>query len=205
MSECTYRSDADEQQFEMLLPFFVTGVLDPADALFVKDYLQTRPAAQKSLRFVVALHHAVKVTGEERDPAVGLHRLVLALQTAAPLPWPKRLWLKLRQIKPGFPVILGLVLLGGQGAYYLAETTGLISTTLFQSAPVDPQVVVTLRQDADMVAVAAVVERLGGKIVESSAGSEAGKIMIKAVNRSKIPALIDGLMESGLVAEVVLL
>jgi hypothetical protein len=205
MSEYRQHGPAEDQQFEALLPFFVTGALTPAEALLVNNYLQAHPGAQKSVDWVTVLQRVVKTTGMQRDPAIGLHRLLAALPPTASYTWPKRLWLKVRRIKPGFPLILGLTLLGGQGAYYLAKNTGLISTTTFQPAPVEAQVIVTLHQDADMVAVAAVVERLGGKVVASPAGSEAGKMVIKVLNRSKIPAMMDGLMESGLVAEAALL
>lgn len=57
----------------------------------------------------------------------------------------------------------------------------------------------TLKAGANAAVLAAIVQRYGGRIVHSSKLLDVEKVFVNVVDKTRLPALIDALMDAGLI------
>lgn len=69
----------DAQRFQQLLPFYITRQLSASDQDFVDGYLVQNPASQDALHFTEQLSQVVRRIGVERQPDLGLQKLLNSL------------------------------------------------------------------------------------------------------------------------------
>lgn len=196
--------DQDKQRFEQLLPFFITRQLGETDRFFVETYLARHPDAHHALKFTERLGRIVRDTGAGRNADQALQRLLANYQPRRSLR--QRLLAKLRALGISPPVALALFLLLGQGAGYGIYKLGLSGTSAATvAAPVRADLTITLKRGAEMSAVIGILDRFGASIVHSDLAGDAGKLLISIIDQSRIQALIDALMEVGLIESVAVL
>ncbi|MFM8761264.1 MAG: hypothetical protein ACKOD7_06990 [Polynucleobacter victoriensis] len=196
----------DQSRFHQLLPFYVTGQLSLEDKLFVEDYIAAHPDAKKAVSFTQKLSKIVRSTGANRNPDQALNRLLADFQPRKKLSLVKRLLAKLRSLGISPPLAIALLVIVGQGVGYTAHQLNWFSSSTEVSAlHATPHVSLTIKDGADLAATTSIIEKFGGQIVNSPAVVNAEKIFVSIMDKTKIPALIDTLMDAGLIESALIL
>lgn len=190
----------EHARFEQLLPFYVTNQLSDADRGFIQAYVATNPTAKKALQFTERLNRIVSSTGANRDTELALSRLLTDSAGRKRLSLRKRLILKLRALGISPPLAIALLVIVGQGIGYAAHKMNLFGVARESViSPAEADLSITLKRSADLAAVATILERFGATIVHSSTVGDAQKIFISIIDKTRIQALIDAIMELGIV------
>ncbi len=196
----------DKARFEALLPFYVTRRLQDADMLFVQTYVVQNPEARKALVFTERLGKIIRETGAHRNPDQALQRLLGHIQPGRRLSLRQRILAKLRTFGISTPLAVAFLVILGQGIGYGAYKMGLFSqteTTL--TAPAKGDLRITLKRGSEIAAVVAVLDRFGAQIVHSDMATQGAKLIVSIVDKTQIQALIDALLEIGLIESVAVL
>ena len=196
----------DQHRFEQLLPFYITNNLSTEDKAFVLSYIASNPDARKAVQFTEQLSKIVRNTGTNRNPNAALTRLLANFQPRKRLSLIKRLLEKLKSLGISPPLALALLLILGQGIGYTAHKMNWFADpneSILSNA--SPHLSVTVKTGADAGAIAIIIEKFGGQITHSTAVSNVEKIFISIMDKTKIQALIDALMDAGLIESAALL
>lgn len=196
----------EQSRFERLLPFYVTNKLSEEDKAFVNAYAATNSDARKAIRFTERLSHIVRNTGAHRNPDAALSRLLADYKPRERMSIIKRLLAKLRSFGISPPLAIALVIIIGQGIGYAAHK--IYSNTRSQSnlnAPAQSQLSITIKNGTELGAVAVIIEQFGGRIVHSTTTNSLEKLFISIMDKTKIQALIDALMDAGLIETAAIL
>lgn len=205
MSDSTLHN-ANQQRFEQLLPFYVTNKLSDNDLIFVQTYIAQNDDAKKAVHFTQALSQIVRDTGTRRNPDAALNRLLADFKPRQRMSLLKRLLAKLRSLGISPPLALALLVIVGQGVGYAAHKMNWFGSPKASAvSPVDADFSMTLKRGADMGAIATILDKFGGHIVHSTAGSQLEKVFISVVDKTRIQQLIDALMELGIVDSIAVL
>lgn len=73
---------SEDQRFQQLLPFYVSGTIAAADRDFVDAYLADNPSSQNALYFTEQLSRVVRSIGVNRNPDGALEKLLHDLKPA---------------------------------------------------------------------------------------------------------------------------
>ena len=196
----------DQSRFHQLLPFYVTRQLSLEDKLFVEDYIAAHPDAKQAVTFTEKLSKIVRSTGANRNPDKALNRLLADFQPRKKLSLFKRLLAKLRSLGISPPLAVALLVIVGQGVGYTAHQLNWFkSSTEVIALQTAPHISITIKDGADLAATASIIERFGGQIVNSPVLANAEKIFVSIMDKTKIPALIDTLMDAGLIESALIL
>ena len=116
---------------------------------------------------------------------------------ASPL---KRLLAKLKSLGISPPLAIALLVIVGQGIGYTAHKMNWFpghKESVLSNAT--PHLSVNVKRGADAGALAVIIEQFGGKIVHSTSANEMQRIFINLVEKTRIQALIDALMDAGFI------
>lgn len=196
----------EHHRFEQLLPFYINNKLSAEDTAFVRSYIASNPDAKKAVHFTEQLSRIVRNTGANRNPDAALTRLLANFQPRKRASLFKRLLEKLKSLGISPPLALALLVIVGQGIGYTAHKMNWFSgseESILSNA--SPHLSVTVKKGADAGALAVIIEKFGGQIVHSSAGSNVEKIFISIMDKTKIQGLIDALMDAGLIESAAVL
>lgn len=190
----------DRLRFEELLPFYITGTLSGADQSFMQSFISMNPSARQAMNFTIELGRIIRNTGMMRNPNLTLNRL-LANFNASRKTDSKGVLSKLRSagLKSSPPLIIAIVILGGQAVNYAMkqfdhqEVTGAATT---QGAA---RVAVTLKAGTDAGALAVIAKEFGGRIVHTSTVENVSKFFVEIADRTQLQAFVDALVGSGFV------
>ncbi len=197
---------SDQHRFEQLLPFYITNRLSTEDKAFVQQYISSNPEAKKAVQFTEQLSRIVRNTGANRNPDAALTRLLADFEPRKKASLLKRLLAKLKSLGISPPLAIVLLVIVGQGVGYTAHKMNWFpgqQESIVSKAT--PNLSVDLKRGVDTGAVAVIVEQFGGKIVHSTAINDMQKIFINIMEKTRIQALIDALMEAGLIESAALL
>lgn len=190
----------DQSRFEELLPFYVTNRLSAEDKAFVEAYSAVNQDAKKAIQFTERLRKIIRNTGANRNPEAALSRLLADFKPRQRMSLIKRLLAKLRSLGISPPLAVALLVIIGQGIGYTAHKMNWFGNGQGSIvAPAESHLSVTIKNTADYGAIAVIIEQFGGRIVHSSAATEAEKIFINVMDKTKIQGLIDALMDAGLI------
>lgn len=184
-------------RFEKLLPFYVTGQISETDRSFMQRFISVTPSAQNALNFTLELGRIVRSTGILRDPSITLRNL-LAKFEALHQKDSNGAFAKLRSvgIKSSTPLIIAVVILGGQAVYYGYDK--LIRHQGTESAAQNTsRVAVTLKTGATAGSLAVIAEKFGGKIIHSADAEGVTKFFVELIDRTRLQAFIEALVDSG--------
>lgn len=193
-------SACEQTRFEQLLPFYVTNMLSDDDRAFVQSYIAVNPNARKAVQFTEQLRSIVRGTGVHRNPEAALNRLLGNYKPRQRANLFKRIVAKLRSLGISLPVAVALLFIVGQGGVYVAQKMGWFTTaTEAVTAYANAHLSVTAKEGADLGSLAVIVEQYGGRIVHSTPVAGIQKIFIELIDKTKIQALIDALIDAGLI------
>ncbi|BBU68674.1 hypothetical protein [Fluviibacter phosphoraccumulans] len=198
--------NTDQSRFEHFLPFYVTNKLSEEDKAFVNAYAAANSDAKKAIQFTEKLRHIIRNTGAHRNPDVALGRLLADYKTRERMSIIKRLLAKLRSLGISPPLAIALVIIIGQGIGYVAHE--IYSNARSQSnltSPAPSQLSITIKNGTELGTVAVIVEQFGGRIVHSTTTNSLEKLFISIMDKTKIQALIDALMDAGLIETAAIL
>lgn len=184
-------------RFEELLPFYVTGQISDTDRSFAQSFLSITPSAQNALNFTLELGRIVRSTGVLRDPSITLRNLLTKFEALHQREGGGALS-KLRSvgIKTSTPLIIAIVILGGQAVYYGYDKFVQHQRTE-NPAQNASRVAVTLKAGVNVGALSVIVEKFGGKIIHSASVEGVTKYFVEIIDNSRLTAFIDALIESG--------
>lgn len=199
-------SAQDRERFEELLPFYVTKQLSSEDCALVQSYMVANPEAANALKFTERVRQVVKSIGSDRDPEPALVRLLAEISSVRRPGLIRRLQGLLRSLRVSRPLALALIVGAGLAVGYAAYKTqvfGLIgqSQTIVDQA----QLSVTLKNGVAYGAAVIVIEQFGARVVHSATVEGAEKLMVTIMDQTRIQALIDALMETGLAEMAIIL
>lgn len=198
--------EPDRERFEHLLPFFITGQLNVADRAFMEGYVATHEGATAAIQFAEQLRTAVKRIGQDRDSEQTLIQITEKLGAAGRFGFAKRFFKQLLSWWVGFLIVFAILALVTKGVYYAAERIGWLKVSVESAAQYkDAHGGFTLRAGANVAAVAIIVEQYGGKVVYSSKMLGVEKVFINVVEKTRLPALIDALMDAGVIEAAAIL
>jgi hypothetical protein len=208
-----YKQIAPEsQRFEELLPFYLTGQLQPEDEQFVTLYLKEHPADQDALQFSRKMKGVVKATGEGRDLEASLQRLLAACQPEPRTGFFERLraWLGEMGLNPALAVALVVIVLQSTvGALYLysnrVEHNGI---TVAELKAQKPHARLLIASDVDAEPLLNVLHRFEARIIDSvhpAAGSKTYEVMIIIEQKMHLDPLVKDLSSKGLILKAELL
>lgn len=185
-------------RFEELLPFYVTGQISDADRSFMNSFISINPSAQSALNFTLELGRIVRSTGILRDPSVTLRNL-LAKFDALHQKNSGGALSKLRSasIKSSTPLIIAIVILGGQAVYYGYDKLIRHQSTE-TSAQNTSRVAITLKVGATVGSLAVIAEKFGGRIIHSADVDGITKFFVEIIDKTRLQAFLDALIDSGL-------
>lgn len=191
---------SERTRFEQLLPFYLANTLSDDDRAFVQSYSAVHPNARKAIEFTEHLRRIVRNTGAHRNPEAALNRLLGNYTPRQRANLIKRLLAKLRSLGISLPVAVALLFIVGQGGVVVAKKMGWFTTTTEAvTAYANAHLSVTAKQGVDMGAIAVILEQFGGRIVHSTAAVGVKKFFIELIDKTKIQALIDALIDAGLI------
>lgn len=196
---------ADHQRFETLLPFYVTAQLPPDDQAFMQQFINSNPSAQSAIDFVIELRRIVRTTGIQRDANIVLNSLLVkfeALHKKQGQDLPSKL--RALGIKTSLPLIIAIAILGGQLVNYAIDYFKPVDA-MSTSAEGTSRVSVTLKHGVDAGALAVIAEKFGGKIIHSAHVEGVTKFFVELVDKTRLQALIDALVDSGLIESAAIL
>ena len=194
-------ADAEREEIEMLLPWYVTDRLDPSDRAKVEAYLATHPDVAHQLDLVREERHET-VAGNEAlgwPSAAATERLMATLPAAHPGRG------ALRALKGGLQQIAGLFTAPTSGAVRWAavaaavliavQTVAIATLVSERSAPYrtasGPQagdgiaVLVTFADDAKATAISELLAEFDARIVDGPKAGGVYKIRLRTDDRSQ--------------------
>lgn len=199
-------TESDQERFAHLLPFYITGRLGVEDRAFMEGYVATHEGATAAIQFAEQLRTAVKRIGQDRDSEQTLIQITEKLGAAGRFGFAKRFVRKLFSWWVGFLIVFAILALITKGMYYAAERIGWLKVSVESAAQYkDAHGGFTLRAGANVAAVAIIVEQYGGKVVYSSKMLGVEKVFINVVEKTRLPALIDALMDAGVIEAAAIL
>ena len=199
-------SVADQNRFEQLLPFYISRALPAEELEFMRGYITAYPDALEAIQFSEQLRRVIRDTASNTSKNVALDRLVADMATPKKAGLFKRFVAKLRAWGISPPLALAFLVIAGQGVGYVIQKTNWFDSPVSAPAPVTvPHLSVTIKDGADVAAIVVVIEKFGGRVVHSAASSDLGKVLISIIDKTKIPALIDSLIDSGLIESAAVL
>jgi anti-sigma factor RsiW len=187
MSEDTKHDSARRDEVEMMLPFYVTGQLDHAEANEIDDYLKHHPDVARQLDLIRAERASAAASNAvyASRPARSFDRVAAMIgKTPAPparaagwgLDWIKRLFAMPSSPTLGFvgaaAAIVILLQAATIGTLVVAQYSGIFTGASGGNGTVDAgtTVVVRFADDASAAAIADVLSGLGLKIVDGPRG-----------------------------------
>jgi hypothetical protein len=211
MSENTKHESARRDEVEMMLPFYVTGQLDHAEANEIDEYLKHHPDVARQLDLIRAERESTAAGNAiyASRPARSFDRVaaMIGKTPAQParsagwgLDWIRRLFAMPSSPTLGFvgaaAAIVILLQAATIGTLVVAQYTG-IFTTVGGPGTVDAGTTVFVRfaDDASAAAIADVLSGLGVKIIDGPRGGRLFTVRIgpKTMNESERERLIAAL------------
>jgi anti-sigma factor RsiW len=212
MSENTKHESAKRDEVEMMLPFYVTGQLDHAEADEINEYLKHHPDVAHQLELIraeresTAAGNAIYVSRPARSfdrvaAMIGKAPAQPARAAGSGLDWIKRLFAMPSSPTLGFvgaaAAIVILLQAATIGTLVVAQYTGIFTGASGGNGTVDAgtTVVVRFADDASAAAIADVLSGLGVKIIDGPRGGKLFTVRIgpKTMNESERERLIAAL------------
>ena len=212
MSENTRPESARRDEVEMMLPFYVTGQLDHAEANEIDDYLKHHPDVARQLDLIRAERESTAAGNAiyASRPARSFDRVaaMIGKTPAQParsagwgLDWIRRLFAMPSSPTLGFvgaaAAIVILLQAATIGTLVVAQYTGIFTGASGGNGTVDAgtTVVVRFADDASAAAIADVLSGLGVKIIDGPRGGRLFTVRIgpKTMNESERERLIAAL------------
>jgi hypothetical protein len=218
MSEDTKHDSARRDEVEMMLPFYVTGQLDHAEANEIDDYLKQHPDVARQLDLIRAERASTAASNAiyANRPARSFDRVEAmigkgsaqparpARAAVSPLDWIKRLFAMPSSPTLGFvgaaAAIVILLQAATIGALVVAQYTGIFGTAGGnETVDAGTTVVVRFADDASAAAIADVLSGLGVKIIDGPRGGKLFTVRIgpKTMSEGERERLIAGLKARG--------
>jgi anti-sigma factor RsiW len=212
MSENTKHESARRDEVEMMLPFYVTGQLDHAEANEIDEYLKHHPDVARQLDLIRAERESTAAGNAiyASRPARSFDRVaaMIGRTPAQParsagwgLDWIRRLFAMPSSPTLGFvgaaAAIVILLQAATIGTLVVAQYTGIFTGASGGNGTVDAgtTVVVRFADDASAAAIADVLSGLGVKIIDGPRGGRLFTVRIgpKTMNESERERLIAAL------------
>jgi hypothetical protein len=188
-------------EVEMMLPFYVTGQIDQADAKEIDDYLKHHPDVARQLDLIRAERESTSAANAiyASRPARSFDRVAAMIGKAparpartagSPLDWIKGLFALPSSPALGFvgaaAAIVILLQAATIGTMVVAHYPGIFSPA-GGNGPVDAgtTVVVSFADDASAAAIADVLSGLGVKIIDGPSGGKLFTVRIGPKNMSE--------------------
>jgi len=192
--------DAEREEIEMLLPWYVTGRLDPADLAKVESYLATHPQVARQLDLARSERDETVAANDALGfpPAGATERLMAALAAARP-GWAALRALKgaLRQVGDLFvaptanavrwAAVAAAVLLAVQAVAIVSlmgERAGTYHTASGGQTGDGIAVLVTFADDAKSTAISQLLTELDASVVDGPKAGSVYKIRLRTDDRS---------------------
>lgn len=194
-------SNPDRLRFDELLPFYITGRISVADQSFMQGFISTNPSARQAVNFALELGRIIRSTGVMRNPNVTLQRLLANFNAARKAGQGSGSLSKLRKlgIKATPPLIIAIVILGGQAINYAIDNTGSQQKRNMSDGEHRSRIAITLKAGADIAALTEIAQSFGGKIVHSAAVDGVTKHFVEIMDESRVQAFVDALAASGII------
>jgi anti-sigma factor RsiW len=212
MSENTKHESARRDEVEMMLPFYVTGQLDHAEANEIDEYLKHHPDVARQLDLIRAERESTAAGNAiyASRPARSFDRVAAMIGKAPAQParsagwrpdWIRRLFAVPSSPMLGFvgaaAAIVILLQAATIGTLVVAQYTGIFTGASGGNGTVDAgtTVVVRFADDASAAAIADVLSGLGVKIIDGPRGGKLFTVRIgpKTMNESERERLIAAL------------
>jgi len=190
----------DKERFEHLLPFFITRQLGADDRAFMQDYVDRHADVAAAVQFAERMRAAVKRIGHARDPEQVLKQISANLQAARRFGAAKTLLKRLLSRCVRFLSYFAILTLLTKGMYYASEKIGWLKVDVESASSYsNTHCGLTLKAGVNAAVLAAMIQQYGGKIVYSSKLLDVEKVFVNVVDKTRLPALIDALMDAGLI------
>ena len=211
MSEDTKHESARRDEVEMMLPFYVTGQLDHAEADEIDDYLKHHPDVARQLDLIRAERESTAAGNAiyASRPARSFDRVAAMIGKAPAQParsagwsldWIKRLFAMPSSPTLGFvgaaAAIVILLQAATIGTLVVAQYTGIFGTAGGnETVDAGTTVVVRFADDASAAAIADVLSGLGVKIIDGPRGGKLFTVRLgpKSMSESERERLIAAL------------
>jgi hypothetical protein len=211
MSEDTKHESARRDEIEMMLPFYVTGQLDHAEANEIDDYLKHHPDVARQLDLIRAERESAAAGNViyASRPARSFDRVAAMIGKApaqparaagSPLDWIKRLFAMPSSPTLGFvgaaAAIVILLQAATIGTLVVAQYPGIFGIAGGnETVDAGATVVVRFADDASAAAIADVLSGLGVKIIDGPRGGRLFTVRLgpKTMNESERERLIAAL------------
>jgi hypothetical protein len=211
MSEDTKHERARRDEVEMMLPFYVTGQLDHAEANEIDDYLKHHPDVARQLDLIRAERESTAASNAiyASRPARSFDRVAAmigktsgqpARTAGSPLDWIRRLFAMPSSPALGFvgaaAAIVILLQAAAIGTLVVGQYSGIFGTAGGnETVDAGTTVVVRFADDASAAAIADVLSGLGVKIIDGPSGGKLFTVRIgpKAMSESERERLIAAL------------
>jgi len=193
--------DAEREEIEMLLPWYVTGRLDPADLVRVEAYLAAHPHVARQLDLARSERDETVAANEALGfpPAAATERLMATLPAARPG------WAALRAVKGAlqqvgdlfvaptanavrWAAVAAAVLLAVQAVAIVtltSERSGTYQTASGGQAGGGIAVLVTFADDAKATAISQLLSELDASVVDGPKAGGVYKIRLRTEDRSQ--------------------
>jgi hypothetical protein len=211
MSENTKHESAKRDEVEMMLPFYVTGQLDHAEANEIDEYLKHHPDVARQLDLIRAERESTAAGNAiyASRPARSFDRVAAMIGKAPARParsagwgldWIRRLFAMPSSPTLGFvgaaAAIVILLQAATIGTLVVAQYPGIFGTAGGnETVDAGTTVVVRFADDASAAAIADVLSGLGVKIIDGPRGGKLFTVRIgpKTMNESERERLIAAL------------
>jgi anti-sigma factor RsiW len=212
MSEESKHESARLDEVEMMLPFYVTGRLDHADADEINEYLKHHPDVARQLDLIraeresTAAGNAIYASRPARSfdrvaAMIGKTPAQPARAAGSPLDWIKRMFAMPSSPALGFvgaaAAIVILLQAATIGTLVVAQYSGIFTGASGGNETVDAGTTVFVRfaDDASAAAIADVLSGLGVKIIDGPRGGKLFTVRLgpKTMNESERERLIAAL------------
>jgi hypothetical protein len=218
MSEDTKHERARRDEVEMMLPFYVTGQLDHAEANEIDDYLKQHPDVARQLDLIRAERESTAASNAiyANRPVRNFDRVAAmigkgsaqparpARAAGSPLDWIKRLFAMPSSPTLGFvgaaAAMVILLQAATIGALVVAQYPGIFGTAGGnETVDAGTTVVVRFADDASVAAIADVLSGLGVKIIDGPRGGKLFTVRIgpKTMSEGERERLIAALKARG--------
>lgn len=200
------QEDIDREKFESLLPFYFTQNLNETDQLFMSRYIASHPQAIQSLDFIERLTLSLKSIGSDRDSAAALDRLLRGYATVKYKSIWRRAVDKIRSLGISNAVLIALLVIAAQGVGFIVHLSHDKTASAQMIEPViSHNALLTIKSGADAGALIVLIDKFGGRIVNSTVLNGARQIVISVENKLGIQTLIEFLWGADLIEAAVLL
>jgi hypothetical protein len=215
MSEDTKHESARRDEVEMMLPFYVTGQLDHAEANEIDDYLKHHPDVARQLDLIRAERESTAASNAiyASRPARSFDRVAAMIGKTPAQPvrsagWGLD-WIRRQFVMPSSPAlgfvgaVAAIVILlqaATIGTLVVAQYPGIFGTAGGnETVDAGTTVVVRFADDASAAAIADVLSGLGVKIIDGPRGGKLFTVRIgpKTMNESERERLIAALKARG--------